>query len=311
MDHFKTVVIVNPNSGGGSTGRHEGEIKDEVRRVLPDAEFADTAGPGDATILARKALKAGAEMVVAVGGDGTNNEVINGFFEDGAPINPDAVFFTIPRGTGGDFRKTAGIPNDVQKACAMLPGRNAHPIDVGHMTLVGRDGKPTERYFINIASCGVGGKVADWVERLPKSKLGGKATFFYATIRAMLEYHNAPVRIRVDDKDLGEMRIFSMAIANGQFFGGGMHFAPMAALDDGLFDVVIMGDLSRWQKWTQGASVYKGEHLKKANVEHHRAKRVEVTSEEKVYHEIDGEGLGTLPSVYTLLPGAVRLKQAP
>ncbi|MCL4235897.1 MAG: hypothetical protein KJ042_15410, partial [Deltaproteobacteria bacterium] len=126
MSDFRTMLIVNPNSANGATKRNWREIDTAVRRHLRDFDHRMTTRPGDATMLA----------IVSVGGDGTNTEIVNGFFENDRVINPDAVFATIPQGTGGDFRRTIGVPRDFREAAAFLPGRDAKRIDVGRMTLV-------------------------------------------------------------------------------------------------------------------------------------------------------------------------------
>ncbi len=307
MSDFRAMLIVNPNSANGATKRNWREIEAAVRARLPVFDTRMTERPGDATTLARQAIHAGYEMIVSVGGDGTNNEIVNGFFENDRVINPEAVFATIPQGTGGDFRRTIGVPRDFREAAAFLPGRDAKRIDVGRMTLVKKNGEPAVRYFINIASFGVGGLIDDTVNRTTKA-LGGFASFLMGSVRAMAAYKNQRVRVRIDGRDLGERTIFSVAVANGRYFGGGMMGAPNAEIDDGLFDVLVMGDLGAYDRYVRLMSIYKGEHLKMAKIETMRAKCVEAEADEPVYHDVDGEGLGTLPSRYDIQPSAIRLK---
>jgi diacylglycerol kinase (ATP) len=307
MPNFKTMVIVNPNSSNASTAKQWPEIRKEIQGALGGFSFEMTKAMGDATLLTRKALHDGYEMIVSLGGDGTNNEVINGFFENDRPINPDAVFSTIPRGTGGDLRKTLEIPNDVRAACLRLPGRETRRIDCGRMTLVDHAGIDVVRYFINIASFGIGGDIDARVNRSSKA-LGGFLSFLLASVVSVLKYDNQVVDIAIDGKSLGSRKIFSCAVGNGRFFGGGMMGLPDAKIDDGLFDILLMGDLNRFEILTQMSAIYKGRHVLHPKIEVFRGREVVATSKETVLHDVDGEAPGRLPSTYRILPGAIRFK---
>jgi YegS/Rv2252/BmrU family lipid kinase len=310
MDHLRTFIVVNPRSGNGSVQRRWTAIADTVRRAFGDFEPAFTTAPGDATRLARQALEDGFEMVVSLGGDGTLNEVVNGFFRDGRPVNPEAALGLIPVGTGGDFRKTLGLANDVGEAAAALAGRATRTVDVGRLSLVDAAGAPGTRYYINIASFGIGGLVDHIVNRSSKV-LGGRLSFLLGTARAALAYRNQAVRLSIDGHTPLELRINNVAVANGQFFGGGMHIAPRAQLDDGLFDVVAIGDLGALDLALKMRHVYAGTHLDMPKVIYRRARHVQaepVDAGAKVLLDVDGEQPGALPSSFELLPGAVRVK---
>src|SRR5689334_2128492 len=224
----RTVVVVNPKSQAGAVGKRWPYLADQIRRRLP-FDQVHTRAPGDATRLAREALRAGAERVVAVGGDGTINEVANGFFEDGKPIAPDAALGVLPYGTGGDFRRTLGLPTDFRGAVEVLARDKRRRIDVGRIDYTVRGGGRGTRMFVNIASFGVSGVVDRLVNQSSK-RLGGKISFLVATARATLEYDNQRVRLRFDGKSDGavDMTINTVAIANGRYFGGGMFIAPEA-----------------------------------------------------------------------------------
>lgn len=308
---FRTAVVVNPNSSNGRTGQRWPAIEKQLRAHLGDAmDVLRTSAPGDATQLTRKALESGAEMVVSVGGDGTNNEVVNGFFRgDGTPVRPDAVFGVLPSATGGDFRKSLGQGTDLAANAAVLAGRATRTIDVGRASFVGHDGETRTRYFVNITSFGVGGVVDDYVNRSSKA-LGGKASFFMAALRAFITYKNRRITLRLDDGEPQELRINNVSVANGQFFGGGMWVAPEARLDDGLFDVVTFGDLTKLEYMRLAGSIYKGNHLGRAKIEHGRARVVEAHSDEIVLIDMDGEQPGKLPIRLEIVPGALRVKVA-
>lgn len=306
----RTVVVVNPSAQNGQLGRQWPSIAGELRRELSGFEEAITSGPGDATGLCRQALHSGADTVVAVGGDGTISEVANGFFDGDQPVRPEAAMGIIPVGTGGDFRKTAGIPRDIRGAAQILARREIRPIDIGHVELVTRDGSSAAQVFINIASFGLSGLVDELVNESSK-RLGGKLSFMVATARAGLRYQNQRVRLVFDGDEAGsaDVTVNTVAVANGRYFGGGMYVAPEAELDDGRFDVVAIGDLSKWEFVRHGRKLYAGTHLHLDKVSHRRAVtvRAEAIGGEQVRLDIDGETPGVLPATFRILPRALKL----
>ncbi|HOX46657.1 MAG TPA: diacylglycerol kinase family lipid kinase [Myxococcota bacterium] len=303
---MKTLAVVNPHSANGATGRQWPELQAALRGALGEFEVRFTACSGNATTLVREALGAGVDRIVAVGGDGTNNEVVNGFFDGDRPIRPEAELGFLPRGTGGDFRKTLAIGTALEACLPVLRAGRARPCDVGRTTFVGPAGEPVQRHFLNITSFGLGGLVDDRVNHSTKA-FGGKASFFLGTLKAMLAYQNRHLRLRVDDGFDEPLTVQNVAVANGQYFGGGMWVAPEARIDDGLFDVVIMGDMSKWDLLTQGTRIYKGTHLTLPKVRHLRGRRVEATSDEEVLIDMDGEQPGRLPITLEIVPAAIRV----
>jgi len=301
-------VIVNPRSQGGAAGRDWPHLADRIRRAVP-FEDAQTSAPGDATRLTREALRAGAERVVALGGDGTINEVMNGFFEDGAPLAPDAALALLPYGTGGDFRRTLGLPTDFESAVAVLSRDRRRRIDVGRLDFTLRTGGKATRMFANIASFGVSGVVDRLVNQSSK-RLGGKLSFFVASARATLAYENQRVRLRFDGSSDGavDMTINVVAVANGRYFGGGMFIAPDAEVDDGVFDVVALGDLGLLELLRDSHRFYAGTHLSMDKVSHRRVRRIDaepVSPSQVVELDVDGETPGILPATFTVVPRAL------
>ncbi len=308
MGSPRTVVIVNPRAQGGATGRDWPHLADRIRKVVAFDE-AITQAPGDATRLAREALRAGAERVVALGGDGTTNEVMNGFFEDGKPIAPDAALALLPYGTGGDFRKTVGISKDFDQAVAVLGADRRRTIDVGRIDL-GGDAGGRVRMFINIASFGMSGVVDRMVNQ--SKKRFGKLSYLAATTRGMLRYDNRRVKLTFDGvaSDSLELTINTVAIANGKYFGGGMMMAPDAELDDGLFDVVAIGDVGVLDMMLSSRALYKGTHLARKEVSARRARVVvaePANAGDVVELDVDGETPGKLPATFTIVPSALRV----
>ncbi len=304
---YRIFLVVNPHSSGGRTKKVWPEMVTALKKNIGDFQFAFTERPGQAVELTRAMLKAGFEMIVSVGGDGTNNEVVNGFYENGRAINPESVFGVICSGTGSDFIKTAGVPRDFRESVKRLAGKNYRLIDLGWMRHKDHSGKMVERYFINITSFGVGGH-ADALVNKSKKTFGGKAAFLSATLRAGLFYRNQPVRIKLDMGVELERKIFNLAVANGKFFGAGLQVAPMAELDDGILEIVIVGDIGIPGRIRLGALLPKGKHISMAKVEHFQAREIYADSPEAVLLDVDGEQPGSLPAEFKVIPKGIRFK---
>ncbi|HEY0478237.1 MAG TPA: diacylglycerol kinase family protein [Kofleriaceae bacterium] len=304
----RTVVVVNPRSQGGKLGKRWKDLADTIGRAFPFEE-AITQAPGDATRLTRDALRGGAERVVAIGGDGTINEVVNGFFDDaGKPIAPEASFAVIPFGTGGDFRRTVQLPTELAEAAAVIAANHRRKIDVGRLEFTATGGGRAARMFANIASFGVSG-VVDRLVNESEKKLG-RLTFAVATARATWSYKNQRVQLVFDGTDRVEATINTVAIANGRYFGGAMMVAPHAELDDGQFDVVAMGDFGFGDLLKSGRRLYKGTHLTMDKVTARRARVVDaepIDPASVIELDVDGENPGRLPARFELVPSALWL----
>jgi len=302
----RTTVIVNPKSQGGKLGKRWVELAETIGRAFPFDE-ARTTGPGDATRLTREALRAGAERIVAIGGDGTVNEVVNGFFDDaGKPIAPEASFALLPFGTGGDFRRTFRLPVETADAAAVIAANQRKKIDVGRLTFVATSGEQAHRMFANIASFGVSGVVDRMVNE--SGKRFGRLSFMVATARASWAYKNQRVQLTFDGADRVEATINTVAVANGRYFGGAMKVAPDAEVDDGLFDVVALGDFGFGDILKSGRRLYKGTHVTMDKVTTRRAKVVEAEPVDPgavVELDVDGETPGRLPARFEILPAAL------
>lgn len=269
-----------------------------------------TTRPQEATILTREALEAGHELIISVGGDGTNNEVLNGFFrEDGSPVNPKGMFSFYCSGTGGDLRRSITPAKTVDELANLIASGQTRQIDVGKATFVDLEGKQAQRYFLNISSFGLSGLVDRYVNQSQK-RLGGTITFFLASLKAILQYKKPTILLTLDDQPPITQRINTIAIANGRFFGGGMMIAPHAEMDDGIFDIITLGDFSRLQMLIQGTKIYSGSHLSLAHVTETRAKKIEarVDGERDVWLDVDGELPGRLPASFELLPKALTIR---
>jgi diacylglycerol kinase (ATP) len=299
-------VIVNPASAAGATGRRLGRIAKLLRSSLGDFEQVVTRRPGEATTLSRAALREGFEMVVSVGGDGTLNEVVGGFFDGSAAIAPQAVLGVVALGTGRDFGRMLD-QTDLESACARLAGRKTRSIDVGIARFTGHDGAPATRIFINVASFGCGGLVAHLVSPRLKT-VSGKLAFTLATMRALAAYRDQVVTLEFDELPPRSLAITNCAFGNGRFFGAGMQVAPAAQLDDGEFDVTIWSGFRLMDFVRKRHTLYDGSHVREPGVEVLRTRRTIATSASTVLLEVDGESVGRLPAQLDVLAGAVKLK---
>lgn len=301
---MKTVFVVNPASANGRTGKEWPGLSAKLRSLGVEHEAVLTRAPAEATELTALALADGAEVVVAVGGDGTLNEVANGFFLNGDPPRDSAIAL-MPYGTGGDFRRTFGIPTELEKVAEMLKNGNRRRIDAGRIDMQSLDDIPLTRHFVNIADAGIGGVVVDRVNHSSKI-LGGKLTFNLVSLRTLLTFKPPAVEVRTDERNW-EGRAQNVVIANCQYFGGSMHVAPGAQPDDGKFDIVVFGDIGGFEAIRQIQDIYKARHVRNPKVQTWRAAEVEVLSGERVLIDVDGEMCGTLPAKFKVVPGAIGL----
>lgn len=302
--------IINPAGAGGSTGRRVARIEALFRRHFPRAagevRWRRTRSAGDAPDLVREALREGAGTIVSVGGDGTHNEVVQGFFDQrGSPINPEARLAILQCGTGGDLCRSLGVPRNIDKAVEMLSRARARTIDLALLDYADLDGRPARRYFINITSAGIGGLVDRFVAGSRCKWAGGTAVFAAATLRALLFYRTTPVAVSLDDGPFEEQLACGVVAANGRYFGGGMCVAPKALMDDGLLDVIVLGDFHASDFLVHAGKLYAGTHLKLDKVWTTKVRTVKLRSEGRIYLDVDGESPGCLPAQISVVPKAL------
>jgi YegS/Rv2252/BmrU family lipid kinase len=313
---YYTCVIVNPASQNGATGKYWPELRSALDRVLGRWDHEFTLMPGDGTRLARQAVEQGYEMIVAVGGDGTMNEVATGLFdaqangEDPRLIRDDLIIAAVRSGTGGDFARLFKLPYRVPACVAHLAGENTTACDLGWVQYRDHNGDQRGRAFLNIASFGLSGLVVDKVNQSSKM-LGGKISFISGTIKGLLKYRRQGVHVLVDGEQFIKEEMVTVAVANGQFFGGGMHIAPEASIDDGLFDVVTQLRAGP-REIIRTHELYQGRAIDWPSVRSTRGARIEafpLDPKEKVLLDVDGEQPGGLPAVFQVFNGAVRWKR--
>jgi YegS/Rv2252/BmrU family lipid kinase len=309
--HLKTQVIVNPESNQGRTRKRWTEIKGALRHFIKEFRYDFTEKPSQATEIAREAIKGGSELIIGVGGDGTMNEIANGFYEDKRIINPETSLGIVPSGTGCDFTRSLNIPKGLKNALKVITEAPSARIDVGRVIFRGHSGDLVERFFLNIADFGIGGEV---VKKVNDRRLERKASSYVrCLISTMVQYRNKRLRIRVDGNELPEDDYLIGAVANGRIFGKGMKVAPQARLDDGLFDTVLVKGMRFLEFCRHGWKLINGSHLSHPKISLVRGKRVEACCrpDETVLLELDGEQLGTLPASFEVVPRNMLVKGYP
>jgi diacylglycerol kinase (ATP) len=302
----KPVVIVNPRSGGGISERSWASLVGPLSDGLGAFDTRFTEARGHARTIAHDEARAGRRLVVALGGDGTISEVADGLVTAGGRTE----LGIIPRGTGGDFRRTLGIEKNVLAAAEHVRKSLPRRVDVGRVRYVAHDGAVVSRHFVNVASFGFSSAVARRANDSSK-RLGGRAAFLSAVVRSLASYDNAEVTVAVDGGEARRMTVLLAAVGNGRFFGGGMKICPEAVLDDGHFDLVSVGDLGRLEVLAKIHRIYSGDHLSMKEVRSARCRRLEVAPVDptaEIPVEIDGETPGNLPASFEIAPGALRLR---
>lgn len=298
----ETVFLVNPASAGGSTAKRWPEIAHEAANagLSGDALFSEHRGHlGE---LAREAVKSGARRLVLVGGDGSMNEIVNGLGKNLGKVE----LALIPRGTGSDLVREHGIPHSVVEAVQVALEGELRSLDIGKATFHAWDGKRTQQYFANAAGAGISGAIARRADDGTKG-LGPRGSYAWAVLAVFPRWRNCNVHLRIDDVER-EGKMHEVIAAIGRYQAGGMKLCPNAVPDDGLFDVLILGDLSKTDLARNLHKTYRGTHLSHPKVDILRGKLVSIEAEEQLPIQLDGEQPGTTPVEFELIPGALNLR---
>jgi diacylglycerol kinase (ATP) len=297
------TLICNSRSGNGGVAKSLPDVRSHLEARGLDYEVHFTKGRGDASVIARRALEGGSRFVVAMGGDGTIHEVVNGMIQDDKAINPEAVLGIVAAGTGSDFIKTFGLPNSPEWAVRHLDGEGAFPIDVGKV-VYSDNGTTTTRYFANIAEVGLGAACVARAARLPRWL--GPTVYFFAFWLEMRKHRAANVTVDLVDRTY-EGPMNNLVVANGQYFGGGMKIAPRAAPTDGVLDVQIEHARKR-EALALVPKVFKGEHVPHPDILEAKRVQLSIEADRPLLIEADGEVLGHTPASFELLKEAISLK---
>ena len=298
------VFVVNPASANGSTGRRLPEIARSAASAGLEGKTLVSERPGHVVELVEQAARSGARLVVAVGGDGTVNEAVNGLARAG--LEGASELALIPRGTGRDFARALGIPRDVGAAAAIARDGATRLVDVGRARYRSWDGSPAEAYFANFGGAGISGAIALRANSSSKA-LGGKMSFFWATVAVFARWKSADVAVVVDG-ERREGRMYEVLATNGEFAAGGMWVTPGAALDDGLLDVLLIGDVTKADFVRTFPKIYRGTHLAHPKVDLLRGREVSVDAASPLPVALDGEQPGTTPVAFEVVPRALRVR---
>lgn len=306
---MKTFVVVNPAAGSGRAGRHWPRISRDLNKAIGPFGFALTTRAGEAAGLVRDAIRDGAKTIVAVGGDGTVNEAVNGICEGAHPPGDDVALGFVMFGTGGDFRRSFELPKSVAAAISRLKDGRSRVIDLGRLRYVSTDGEASERWFNNIASFGFSGEVVRAVNAARVSKLfGGRFSFLWNSFLELRKYRGCKIDLVIDGKSITQ-DICTVAVCNGRFFGGGMKMAPDAALDDGVLDVVVVRQNPPLSILDMRL-LYSGAHLDHPNVSVYRGRKIEAKplSNAPIFLDVEGEAPGMLPATFEVVPKALKVR---
>jgi diacylglycerol kinase (ATP) len=303
------LFIINPTSARGTTLKRWQAMRKEF--VTAGISFSErqTTHAGDALGITTVAIESGIKRIIAVGGDGTLNEVLNGYLDaGGSAIDRQAAIGLLPSGTGSDFRRSIGLLKNADAIRAIVES-HPRPIDAMKVEFENQNGEKITHHSMNVVSFGLGGDVTtyvnNWRETLP-NWVGGKVRFVAAAVFALKQFKNKKVRVTIDDKSAFAIQSNLIVVGNGRFAGGGMMLAPEAVLDDGLLDVILTSAATRFDVIGELRRIYVGGLLKNPKVSLYKATTVAIESDEKLAIDIDGETVGFTPARVSILPLAVQ-----
>lgn len=300
--HPRARIIVNPVAGSGLTGRRWPGIRSLIGKLGLPFDYVFTERMGHAMELARESVIAGYELVVAAGGDGTLNEVVNGLVESGS--SRSVALGILNTGSECAFARFLDIPRDCEQALLGMGAFQTKAVDIG-MIEYQREGRPAHRYFLNNASFGFDGEVVRAAQKIT-GPLRGSLPYVLAVLRYYFTYRNKDIKLQLAD-ETENLRIFSLIIANGGLFAKGMRVAPKADLNDGLFDVTIIGDMGKFELLKALPSVYWGNHSNHPKVRLVKTDKVAIQSQDRILIQADGEFIGEGPATFRVLPSALNV----
>src|SRR4051812_39689593 len=288
----KTCIILNPSAGKAR------DLDDIVARIarLPDAEIRWTTKPGSAARFAKTALRNGRELIVAAGGDGTLNEVVNGIGENSCDVRVGLI----PLGTGNDFGRSIGVPQDVDIAIDLIRGGDTRAVDLVRVT------SDEVRYFVNVSAGGFSGLVDEKLTPEMK-KTWGPLAYLRSAAAALPELRAYRTTLALDNSESFMLDLYNVVVANGRYVGGGTLIAPEAAIDDGLLDVILIQQRSAAELALLAAQVALGTHLTSEAVIYRRTAQLTVNSKPGMWFNVDGELVGNEPARFEVLPRALKL----
>lgn len=306
LDHRngKIFFIVNPESRAGVTRKRWPGIQEMAQKRLGPIESHLTTAPRDASTITRRCLGEGAGLIVCVGGDGTLNEVVNGFMQVDETVRRRTPLAYIPVGTGCDFARSVSIPRDASGALDIIARGKTRLIDLGRIRYTDGLGQESVRYFDNAVSFGLGGAVVARVRNYARF-CGPHTAYFFSTLSSVILEGKKRVRLKVDDQAESSLRAWHIVTANGRFQGHALQVAPDASIDDGLLDILVFGDISLPDVFRHFPKLYSGKIETIKELIRTRGRKIVASSDEPVLVEADGELIGRLPVEIDVVPAAL------
>ncbi len=302
----KIFAVVNPVSANGKTGKNWPEIerfleKNEINFISTQTEY-----PEHSVALVRDAIERGYKYIMSVGGDGTVNEVVNGFFKNERLINPEVKLIIFSQGTGSDFIKSLGITNSKKEIIKIIKNGQEKLVDIAKVNYINNEGYKAERYFVNISDAGIGGETVARVNNSSKF-FGGIITYLFGALKTLALYNNKNFEMTIDGQKIVDRKINSIMVANGSYFAGGMEIAPEADVNNGLLNLVVLGDLSKIEIIKNLYKAYTGSHLSHPKIESYQGKEIYITAKEEVLLNVDGESVGKLPAHFKIFSSKLKV----
>jgi diacylglycerol kinase (ATP) len=303
----KYVLIINPSSSAGRTGKLQSKIITLLKeRANGNLFWLTTKASREATTLARRAIENGVNLIVAVGGDGTVNEIVNGFFENDKMIRPASRLGIIASGTGVGLASSLNLPQQIEEQISTILDGNIRSIDVCRLTYIDFDKAVRTRYFVNECQIGIGATVVSRVQ--PRHKIfGGSVAFAWGSLKSIVGAKSYRLIVNIDNNEEKQFHLHGMTIGNGSFMGGSMNLTPKARLDDGLFDVLFIHHQSLCNRLYGFSKIYSGNHIGLPHVGYQQCKMITIESPDRVLVATDGELLGTLPCKIEIIPNILHI----
>lgn len=299
-------AIVNPNSGKGRTKKNWPNLYQRLRHSDVDIEYEYTSRPEEGAVLAEQAQINGFRKIIAVGGDGTVNEVLNGLFNDNRLIHEDTKFAILEHGTGSDFVRSFQQKKGIDNFIKLLRRNKTERVDIGRIDYTSGQGDDKTRYFVNALNIGIGAEVVERVNNRNKA-LSSKLSYFTGTISTLLNFKRVDVMCTLGNGERIEDRFSGIVICNGRYIGGGMHIAPQAQISDGRFDVVFIKDISNLKLFTKFPTIYFGKHINLPEIAIYQTEKLTLHTKENSLLEADGEIVGFTPFECQIVPKALTL----
>lgn len=308
MSTISIHIIVNPTAGGGRAGQILPQLRNLFReKIKQDYLLHITGAPHDATHLARKASEDGAELIIAVGGDGTVHEIVNGMFLGNVPVNSSCALGILDIGTGKGLAQTLGLPRSIDQQLDLIIHSPVHAMDAALVKYTGFDGMSCESLFISECQIGIGSEVANRVHSRLKC-WGGKIAFGTMALIETIFYKANKMSVKLDNNLQISEKLIGLVIGNGKYCAGGMMLTPTALLDDGFLDILKIHNMNIPQRLSGFSKIYSGNHIHASHFILSQHRSVRISSDEDLLVEADGEMLGLLPCEISIIPATVNVR---